>query len=112
MQAWRAYEADNLLQMVDPALNKNFPADEAMRFLKVGLCCVQETAKLRPNMSEAVDMLTNKTAMEDVHISNPGFVADLRQIRTKEETPSSQESTSTGAATYASSMWSSANLAR
>ena len=97
---------------MDRVLHMNFPAEEAIRFLKVGLSCVQEVARLRPTMSEVVKMLTSEMDMEGVHISKPGFVADLRQVRIKNQTvPSSQKSASI-AATFASSIWSSVNLAR
>ncbi|XP_020210005.1 putative serine/threonine-protein kinase [Cajanus cajan] len=109
-KAWTAYQANDLLKLVDPVLNMNFPEEEGMKFLKVGLLCVQETAKLRPRMTEVVDKLTNDVNMRDVHISKPGFVADLRNIRIKQQS-SSQETSSPGA-TFASSIWSSANLAR
>ncbi|KAL2323264.1 hypothetical protein Fmac_027643 [Flemingia macrophylla] len=109
-KAWTAYQNKDLLKLVDPVLNMNFPEEEAMKFLKVGLLCVQETAKLRPRMTEVVEKLTNSIDMEDVHISKPGFVADLRNIRIRQQN-SSQETSSPGA-TFASSIWSSANLAR
>ncbi|KAK7279353.1 hypothetical protein RJT34_24402 [Clitoria ternatea] len=111
-KAWAAYEAKDLLKLVDPMLNMNFPEEEAIKFLKVGLLCVQETAKLRPRMTEVVEKLTNNNVdnMRDVHISKPGFVADLRNIRIKGHN-SSQESSSTGAS-FASSIWSTVNLAR
>ncbi|XP_061374250.1 putative serine/threonine-protein kinase [Gastrolobium bilobum] len=117
-KAWAAYEANNLLRLVDPVLNMNFSAEEATKFLKVGLLCVQETAKLRPSMSEVLTMLSNNIDMKDVHISKPGFVADLRNIRIKQQisqqmgTNSSPESSSASGATFASSLWSTANLAR
>ncbi|KAI4300268.1 hypothetical protein L6164_033665 [Bauhinia variegata] len=112
-KAWAAYEADNLLRMVDPVLNMNFDSEEAIRFLKVGLSCVQETAKLRPTMSQIVELLSNRMNVEDVSISKPGLVSDLRQIRIrKQQIDSSQESSSSNAATFASSLWSSANDGR
>ncbi|KAJ1387696.1 Serine/threonine-protein kinase, active site [Sesbania bispinosa] len=112
-KAWAAYETNDLLRMVDPVLNMNFPMEEAIKFLKVGLLCVQETAKLRPRMSEVVEMLTNRINMKDVHIAKPGFVADLRNIKIKQQASvhSPQESSSAGAS-FASSIWSMANLAR
>ncbi|XP_019444346.1 PREDICTED: putative serine/threonine-protein kinase [Lupinus angustifolius] len=111
-KAWAAYEAHDLIRMVDPLLNTNFPVDEAKQFLMVGLRCVQETAKLRPQMSEVVEMLLSKDMeMESVSISKPGFVNDLRNIRMKQEMDSLEECNSSGA-TFTSSMWSTTNLAR
>lgn len=111
-QAWTAYQGNDLLKLVDPMLNMNFPEEEALKFLKVGLLCVQETAKFRPRMSEVVEKLTKDIDMRDVHISKPGFVADLRNIRIKQQNLNSSEESSSAGATFTSSISSSANLAR
>ncbi|KAG5002977.1 hypothetical protein AAZX31_10G050100 [Glycine max] len=111
-KAWAAYQSNDLLKLVDPMLNMNFPEEEALKFLKVGLLCVQETAKLRPRMSEVVEKLTKDIDMRDVHISKPGFVADLRNIRIKQQNLNSSEESSSAGATFTSSISSSANLAR
>ncbi|CAN0926894.1 Cold-responsive protein kinase 1 [Linum grandiflorum] len=98
-KAWSAYKENNLVQIVDSALNMNFPEEEAVRFMKVGLLCVQETAKRRPKMSAVVKMLNNETEMESCEISEPGHVADLMGIRLHKrytsETSSSKSSTRT-----------------
>ncbi|KAE9619714.1 putative protein kinase RLK-Pelle-DLSV family [Lupinus albus] len=116
-KAWAAYEANDLIRMVDPVLNMNYSVDEALKFLKVGLLCVQEKANLRPRMSEVVEKLTNIVDMKDVHITKPGLVADLMTIRIKQKmemnnsSASNQESNSIGG-TFSSSTWSMSNLAR
>ncbi|KAL1313705.1 putative serine/threonine-protein kinase isoform X2 [Arachis ipaensis] len=102
-KAWAAYGENDLLKMVDPVLDMNYPGEEAKRFLMVGLLCVQETAKIRPRMPEVVDMLKNKKDMECVQISKPGFVEDLRNIRIRQEVMHSSEESSSGGATFASS---------
>lgn len=114
-KAWAAYEANDLLRIIDPVLNTNYSVEEAIKFLKVGLLCVQETARLRPKMSEVVEMLTNNNVdhMKEVKISKPGFVADLRNIRIKQhKITDSPQSGSSGGASFASSVWSIGNLAR
>lgn len=76
------YKADQLLQVVDPLLEGEFPAEEAGRFLKTGLLCVQETTTLRPKMSTAMKMLNNEAAIDEhIKISRPGIVADLRDVK-------------------------------
>ncbi|XP_021892686.1 putative serine/threonine-protein kinase isoform X2 [Carica papaya] len=80
-KAWDAYNANNLVELVDSALGTNYPEEEAVLFLKVGLLCVQETAKRRPQMSVVVQMLTHETDIGDVQISHPGLVADLMDIK-------------------------------
>ncbi|KAK4281479.1 hypothetical protein QN277_012964 [Acacia crassicarpa] len=113
-KVWAAYKANELVNMVDPVItNLSLVAEEAVRFLKVGLLCVQETARLRPRMTEAVEMLTNSSSiindMEGVAISKPGFVADLRNIKIRQQIPVSPESNSSGTN---QSLWSSLILAR
>jgi hypothetical protein len=105
-QAWQAYEANDLVRLVDPTLDKNFPETEAVRFLKVGLLCVQETAKHRPGMSAVVGMLVNDD-IRDVQISPPGLVADFMNIRL----PQSHLSTGSSS-TFGISMVGSVNLGR
>lgn len=109
LQAWEAYEAKILINLVDPKLEKNFPEEEAVRFLKVGLLCAQENLRLRPMMSAVVRMLTSETDLQDVQISEPGKVSDFNNIRTR-QTPLSEEGSSTSSGT--SILWSSANLGR
>ncbi|RDY04524.1 Cold-responsive protein kinase 1, partial [Mucuna pruriens] len=111
-RVWAAYEANDVLRMVDPVLNSNFPVEEAKRFLIVGLCCVQETARLRPRMPEVVDMLSNNFDIGDFSISRPGFVDDLRNARMRRQMNSSEESSATAATFGDSSGWSTSNLAR
>lgn len=113
LQAYAAYEAKDLLRIVDPVLNRNYSDKEASKFLTVGLLCVQETARLRPRMSEVVEILTNNNVdLKDVHISKPGFVADLRNIRIKQNMITSSPQSGSSGTTFASSIWSVGNLAR
>lgn len=98
--------------MVDPVLNKNYPVEEAKRFLMVGLRCVQEMARLRPRMSEVLDMLTNNVDMGEFSVSKPGLVTDLRSARIRSQMNPSEESSVTAATFADSSGWSTANLAR
>lgn len=107
-KAWDAYNTNDLVKLVDSTLDKNFPEEEAVRFLTIGLLCVQETAKLRPRMSLAFKMLTNETNVKDFQISQPGLVSDFMNIRTGQKKMSEGSSSS-----YApSTMWSTANLGR
>ncbi|EOY07816.1 LRR receptor-like serine/threonine-protein kinase isoform 2 [Theobroma cacao] len=85
-KAWELYRANSILQLVDPIVGMNYPEEEAVRFIKVGLLCAQETAKLRPEMSRAVRMLTNDIDIEGVQISQPGLVSDLMNIKLGQKT--------------------------
>ncbi|KAE8731575.1 putative serine/threonine-protein kinase [Hibiscus syriacus] len=85
-KAWELYRANRILHLVDPILGMNYPKEDAVRFIKVGLLCVQETARFRPEMSMALKMLTNDVDMEGVQISQPGLVVDLMNIKLGQKT--------------------------
>lgn len=82
-QAWEMYNSGKLLELVDPILNGEFRDDEAVRFLKIGLLCVQEIASLRPKMSSVFEMLNSANYMEldDINIIQPGILADLGDVK-------------------------------
>ncbi|XP_059305803.1 putative serine/threonine-protein kinase isoform X1 [Lycium ferocissimum] len=82
-KAWEMYNADQLLELVDPVLDREISNDEAVRFLKVGLLCVQENASVRPKMSMVIKMLSRDgaTVVEERKITQPGIVADLMDVK-------------------------------
>lgn len=96
------YKDNKLPQLVDPAL-KNFPEEEATRFLKVGLLSVQKITGLRPLMSVAVRMLDNEINVDDVDITQPGVIPDLTAVKIGQRrsflTTSSKASTSSSTQT-------------
>ncbi|GLT69654.1 hypothetical protein SLA2020_417890 [Shorea laevis] len=47
--------------MMDPLLIDSCSPDEFLRYIHIGLLCVQEDANDRPTMSSVVVMLKNKT---------------------------------------------------
>ena len=49
------------LDLVDDALAGSYIASEAIRFIHVGLLCIQDHTGDRPNMSDVVFMLSNET---------------------------------------------------
>ncbi|PON69283.1 Serine/threonine protein kinase [Parasponia andersonii] len=100
-KAWDAYKDNKLLDLVDSVLLTNFPEEEAVRFIKVGLLCVQENATLRPAMPRAIKMLANEIDMGDVEISQPGLVTDLMSIK-MDPHHSSQSVLSRGSTTLSS----------
>ncbi|KAM0023044.1 putative protein kinase RLK-Pelle-DLSV family [Helianthus debilis subsp. tardiflorus] len=85
-KAWGMHNCECLVELVDPVLLKGGDDDDRLRaegvqFMKVGLLCVQEVTKLRPKMSTVIKMLTGDTSVEGVKISQPGFVADLMDVK-------------------------------
>ena len=69
--------------------------EEAVRFLKVGLMCVQENSRLRPTVSAAIKMLTNEVNIDDVAVSRPGLINSFMDVKVgKTRSTSLQVSTS------------------
>ncbi|KAF8409405.1 hypothetical protein HHK36_005481 [Tetracentron sinense] len=58
--AWELWKSDRALELMDPILS--FPSSTPMllRYINVGLLCVQENATDRPTMSDVVSVLSNE----------------------------------------------------
>ncbi|KAL2554720.1 Protein kinase superfamily protein [Forsythia ovata] len=81
-KVWESFNANSLLELIDPVLNDDFPKEEALLFLKIGLLCVQEITSLRPGMSRVFEMLTHEiNTDDDVMISRPGLLGDLMELK-------------------------------
>lgn len=80
MQVWELHEQGKLIDVVDKSLNEDFDAEEACRFLKVGLLCTQDMPKSRPNMTTVVSMLMGEVDVDD-KISRPGLITELMGIK-------------------------------
>lgn len=68
MQAWKLWNEGNGLELIDPLLVGSCDSDEFLRYLHIGLLCVQEDAYDRPTMSSVVVNLKSET----VNLSQPG----------------------------------------
>lgn len=62
------------MQLVDTMLEADFPKEEAIRFLKVALLCVQEIPTLRPTMPSAVMMMSNEIDIRHIQVLQPGLI--------------------------------------
>lgn len=60
------------MEIVDPTLCESYDVREALRCIHIGLLCVQESADIRPTMSEVVFMLCNETTLPSP--SQPAFI--------------------------------------
>ncbi|BBH01679.1 receptor-like kinase in in flowers 3 [Prunus dulcis] len=74
---WEHHEREQLVELVDTALNGIFNVEEACRFLKIGLLCTQDMPKLRPSMSTVVEMLTGERDVNEEKISKPGLFSEF-----------------------------------
>ncbi|KAK9155233.1 hypothetical protein Sjap_002713 [Stephania japonica] len=82
LQAWEMYEQGQLVELVDTSLNGDFDSDEACRYLKTALLCIQDIPKLRPSMSIVVKMLQGEIDEFD-NIAKPAIVTNLMDLNAK-----------------------------
>ncbi|KAK4493162.1 hypothetical protein RD792_017987 [Penstemon davidsonii] len=77
--AWELYEAEKLLDLVDPGLEE-FPENEVLRYMKVALFCTQATASRRPLMSQVIEMLSKDVRLNEKQLTPPGFFEDSKRV--------------------------------
>lgn len=81
VQAWDKYKRLKLIEMVDPMLKGNFIEEEALRFLKIGLLCVQEISRIRPHISTTIKMMNGQIDVHNVDIQQPGLITDIMDVK-------------------------------
>uniref|UniRef100_A0A2N9J0Z6 Cysteine-rich receptor-like protein kinase 10 n=1 Tax=Fagus sylvatica TaxID=28930 RepID=A0A2N9J0Z6_FAGSY len=59
--AWQLWNEGKALELLDPSLIESCNEDEFLRYIHIGLLCVQEDACERPTMSAVVVMLKSET---------------------------------------------------
>ncbi|KAG6790661.1 hypothetical protein POTOM_006824 [Populus tomentosa] len=82
-RTWELYERRELVSLVDSSLNGDFNAEEACRFLKIGLLCTQDDPNLRPSMSTVVKMLTGRKNFDERKITKPGLISDFMDLKVR-----------------------------
>uniref|UniRef100_A0A3N7ECH6 Protein kinase domain-containing protein n=1 Tax=Populus trichocarpa TaxID=3694 RepID=A0A3N7ECH6_POPTR len=90
-RAWRLYEADMHLELVDGSMSPDeYETEEMKKIIEIALMCTQSTASLRPTMSEVVVLLKSKgsSAQKPPPVSPP-LIESFQKIR-------ADTSTSTG----------------
>ncbi|XP_042435708.1 cysteine-rich receptor-like protein kinase 2 isoform X1 [Zingiber officinale] len=78
--AWKLYERDLLLEMVDETLDaSDYTPEEVKRIIKIALLCTQSTVAARPTMSEIVVLLVNQTD-DALHPTRPTFIEASNRV--------------------------------
>ncbi|XP_020541043.1 G-type lectin S-receptor-like serine/threonine-protein kinase At4g27290 isoform X3 [Jatropha curcas] len=73
--AWKLWNEEKALDLVDELLENEFPASEVLKCIQVGLLCVQLRPEERPTMASALLMLdTENTRLPQP--GRPGFYAE------------------------------------
>ncbi|KAJ4827075.1 hypothetical protein Tsubulata_013888 [Turnera subulata] len=81
-KAWRLYESDMHIELVDESLNtEEYEVEEMKKIIEIALMCTQSSASMRPAMSEVVVLLKNKGALEHGAPGRPAFVESYVNIR-------------------------------
>ncbi|CDY65229.1 BnaCnng46200D [Brassica napus] len=70
---WRLWENKSLHELIDPVIREESKRDEVIRYIHIGLLCVQENSAERPTMSRIHQMLTTSSITLDVPLP-PGFL--------------------------------------
>ena len=60
---WELWRDNKALEIVDSCIAHSCPVHEVLRFIQVGLLCVQDDARDRPTMSTVVFMLCNEATL-------------------------------------------------
>ncbi|CAL5344628.1 unnamed protein product [Camellia sinensis] len=60
LQVWKLWNEGKGLELIDPLLTESCDLDEFLRYMHIGLLCVQEDAYDRPTMSSVVVMLKSE----------------------------------------------------
>ncbi|KAL1201607.1 Cysteine-rich receptor-like protein kinase 17 [Cardamine amara subsp. amara] len=69
---WKLWESKSLPELIDPGIIEDCIIDEVMRYIHIGLLCVQENPADRPVMSTIHQMLTTSSMTLPVPLP-PGF---------------------------------------
>ncbi|KAJ8627983.1 hypothetical protein MRB53_021290 [Persea americana] len=90
--AWQLWRERKVMELIDPILIDACPMEKVLRFIHIGLLCIQEDAIERPTMSTVVVMLEG-VSMGLPHPTEPPFYITKRGV-TLEQPPCNAETSS------------------
>ncbi|KAJ6831533.1 receptor-like serine/threonine-protein kinase SD1-8 [Iris pallida] len=92
--AWSLWNEGRILELVDEMMNNDFPLNDVLRCIKVGLLCIQVDPDDRPLMSSVIVMLgTDVASLPEP--KKPGYVARTRPMVDNQDSSTSNELTVT-----------------
>ncbi|KAM3402254.1 hypothetical protein ACQJBY_006278 [Aegilops geniculata] len=93
--AWKLYENENLISLVDESLNREeYKPEEVKKIIEIALLCTQSAVASRPTMSEVVVLLLSRNFSE-LQPTRPTFIDSTSRVRG--ETSSSSSSSASRA---------------
>jgi serine/threonine protein kinase len=80
-RAWKLYESDNLMGLVDQSLDpEEYKPEVVKRIMEIALLCTQSAVAARPMMSEVVVLLLTKNDPE-LQPTRPTFIDATSRVR-------------------------------
>ncbi|XP_017229424.1 G-type lectin S-receptor-like serine/threonine-protein kinase B120 [Daucus carota subsp. sativus] len=86
---WNLCERGKMLELIDPTLQVPSSSSKPLRYIIIGLLCVQESPDDRPSMSDVVSMFNNKH-MELESPRRPAFAAGRTALSESSGTATSE----------------------
>ncbi|KAJ3698910.1 hypothetical protein LUZ61_002615 [Rhynchospora tenuis] len=77
---WDHWTTGTIAEVADPFLEQNYPMDEMLKCIMIGLLCVQDNPAHRPTMSNVVVMLSGETMSLETP-SKPAYCTERNSIR-------------------------------
>ncbi|CAL4989346.1 unnamed protein product [Urochloa decumbens] len=93
-RTWGLYEEGRLEEIIDTDIGDDLDAEEACRFLKIGLLCTQDAMARRPNMTNVVQMLTGEKSIAVDKIPRPAMITDFADLKVSNKEQRSRETLS------------------
>uniref|UniRef100_M1D081 Receptor-like serine/threonine-protein kinase n=3 Tax=Solanum tuberosum TaxID=4113 RepID=M1D081_SOLTU len=93
--AWRLWTEDKSMDLVDQSLHKSCNKEEAIKLINIGLLCVQEDPKDRPNTSNIIMMLGSENS-NIISLPRPNQPAFMTRKCGNNDTSSSSNAKSDG----------------
>ncbi|KAI3768771.1 hypothetical protein L2E82_19604 [Cichorium intybus] len=89
---WKLYKEGVVAEAIDPLLKGDFPEQEALEILQIGLLCTQASATLRPSMDEVVEFLTTKAEDREIPVPHQPPFLNARALVSQGHSSSSTSS--------------------
>ncbi|PSS00288.1 LRR receptor-like serine/threonine-protein kinase [Actinidia chinensis var. chinensis] len=81
-QAWKLYENDMHLKLVDETLDSNeYREEEMKKVIEIALMCTQSPVSSRPTMSEVVVLLVTNRSTDLAPATRPMFIDNDKRVR-------------------------------
>lgn len=79
MQAWNLWKQGDIQELKDASLDSG-PKEEVLKFIHIGLLCVQEYAVDRVTMSEVISMLTSSDITSFPDPKQPAYTISRSEV--------------------------------